>query len=1097
MSPRPPGRDREQSLNEQIAAYLEAEQAGQTPDAEAWVARCPELADELRRFLANHAYLARLGAPLRAIAAPGPFDTVDDVTPGQGGSPPYRSPPACAGPFGDYELLEEIARGGMGVVYKARQKSLNRVVALKMILSGRLASEADVLRFRQEAEAAASLDHPHIVPVYEVGEHEGQHYFSMKLIEGGNLGRHAGRFRRDQRAAARLLAVVARAVHYAHQRGILHRDLKPANILLDDRGQPHVTDFGLARRLGEGQGQTPSGGIIGTAGYMAPEQARGERDVTTAADVHGLGAILYELLTERPPYWAATRLDTILRVLDGEPVKPRSLRPRLDRDLETVCLKCLHKEPAKRYPSALALAEDLERWLRGEPISARPSTGWERARRWARRRPAAAAVYGLAVLVAVLGGLGGGATWLWQRSEEDREQLAQEKRQTEAALLREQEATEAAQQARRSEERLKDELDQVLYLHRVSLAYAEWRNNEVARARQLLEECPAGRRHWEWGYVHRLCHPELRTLRGHTGVVFGVAFSPDGKTLASGSGGREGGKWCGEVKLWDVATGRLLLAWTGHTGYVAGVAFSPDGRRLASASADQTVKVWDARTGREALTLTGHIDKVHGVAFSPDGRRLASASDRTVRVWDAQTGEQTLTLRGHTGVVFSVAFSPDGKRLASASGDRTVRVWDAQTGREALTLTGHTDMVFRVAFSPDGRRLASASPRDRTVRVWDAQTGREALALTGLPNGARCVAFSPDSRLLACPWDSRTVKLWDARTGREALTLTGHGGGVFNVAFSPNGRLLASTAGDRTVKVWEAQTGQGTLTLECTGWRTAFSPDGRLLAGGWDGNTARVWDAQTGRQTLTLRGHTGAVWGVAFSPDGQRLASASWDKAVKVWDARTGREALTLTGHTGQVGCVAFSPDGRRLASASGDGTVKVWDAQTGREALTLTGHTRGVASVAFSPDGRRLASAGYKGVKVWDVRTGREALTLQGHTGWVQSVAFSPDGRRLASAGDETVRVWDARTGREALTLRGQTQGVFSVAFSPDGRRLATASADRTVRVWDAQTGREALTLTGHTGWVQSVAFSPDGRRLTSTSQDKTMKVWDAPAGP
>jgi serine/threonine-protein kinase len=357
----PPHEDR---LDEAIAEYLEAVDAGRPLDRDEWLARHPDLADDLRAFLAHREGFIR-AADVLAAPAPSLLGTIR-----------Y---------FGDYELLEEIARGGMGVVYRARQISLNRIVALKMILAGQLASAADVRRFQTEAEAAANLDHPNIVPIYEVGEHQGQHYFSMKLIEGGNLEQQMNTIGQDPKAIACLIATVARAVHYAHQRGLLHRDLKPANILLDGDGHPHVTDFGLAKRLEGSAGSTQSGAIVGTPAYMPPEQARAEKALTTAADVYSLGAILYELLTGQPPFRAASPLEVLMQVRYREPAPLAELNPKADADLAAVALKCLEKEPNHRYPSAAALAEELEAWLRGEAVRARPLGRLRRRLRWTRQ----------------------------------------------------------------------------------------------------------------------------------------------------------------------------------------------------------------------------------------------------------------------------------------------------------------------------------------------------------------------------------------------------------------------------------------------------------------------------------------------------------------------------------------------------------------------------------------------------------------------------------------------------------------------------------------------------------------------------------------
>jgi len=1062
---------------------------------------------------------------------------------------PGASEPTRVRYFGDYEILREIARGGMGVVFQARQVSLNRTVALKMILAGQLANDTDVKRFYSEAEAAANLDHPGIVPIYEVGQHEGQHYFSMGFVEGQSLSRYLAAGPLPAREAAELIRRVSEAIEYAHQHGVIHRDLKPANILLDQSGNPRVTDFGLAKKVEGDSGLTGSDQIIGTPSYMPPEQAGGKRgEVGAAADVYALGATLYALLTGRPPFQAATAMDTVIQVVSDEPVPPRRLNASIPRDLETICLKCLQKGQSRRYASASDLAADLGRYLAGEPIMARPVTRSERAVKWARRKPAIAALVGLVALVTALGL--GGVLWQWRAAVQARNEAqareqdalraqAKERVQTELAKQRLEDALEA-----RAKERKQTELaEQRLYDVRMNLVQHYWEDSSGGLLQQGLDEqLPAkqhgiDRRGFEWFYWQRKMFSGHITLKEHTDGVTSVWLSPDGKRLASASHD-------GTVRVWDAATRQETLTLKGHNGSVVSVAFSPDGKRLASAShggpAERGINpiwVWDAATGQEILALKGHNGWVGSVAFSPDGKRLASAGqmDGTVKVWDAATGHETLAIGKYTpghyiGVLLSsVAFSPDGKRLASAgledTGKGTVQVWDAATGREILALKGHTSVVVSVAFSPDGKRLASASSdldrsglfrerarpdgkrpafasSDQTVKVWDATTGREILTLKRHGLVSR-VAYSPDGKRLASATYDGTVKLWDVMTGQEILTLKGHTGAVFGVAFSRDGQRLTSAGLDGTVKVWDTATRQETLTLKGhTGvvGSVAFSPDGKHLVSASGDRTVKVWDAVTGQETLTLKGHTHFVSGVAFSPDGKRIVSAGGDFMVKVWDAATGQEISMLNGkHYDIVTSVAFSPDGQRLASAGGDlyslGQLFVWNIATGQGTLTLKGHTLQVNSVAFSPDGKRLASASWDGtVKVWDAVTGQETLTLRGHTGFVKSVAFSPDGKWIASAGfDSTVKVWDAATGQEALNLKGHTGSVHCVAFSPDGKRIASASEDQTVKVWDTVTGQETLTLKGHATGVLSVAFSPDGKRLASAGEDRTVKVWDA----
>src|SRR5262245_46107960 len=520
---------REQQLDEVIAAYLAAIRAGQAPDQEEWQTRYPDLATELAEFFADRAQMERVARPLRIAVS----------TTGGCGS---QSEPQSN--FGDYELLEELGRGGMGVVYKARQGRPSRIVALKMVRAGQLASITDVRRFQAEAEAAASLDHPHIVSIYEVGECQGQHYFTMKLIEGGSLAHALAQRNSEFRIQnsevagnARLLSAVARAVHYAHQRGILHRDLKPANIVLDANGQPYVTDFGLAKQVTGENTTTQTGAIVGTASYMAPEQAAGSKSLTTAADVYSLGAILYELLAGRPPFRAATPLETLLQVREREPARVSAINPGVDRDLETICLKCLEKDASRRYGSAAALADDLDRWLAGEPIEARPVSAIERTLRRCRRNPAVTGLIAAVVLVGSIGIMGILSQWQVALANEQKAVANEEKANQNAATAqanaqqakeKAQEATQQRDEAQRLQaeaQRQRDEvaslnerlqatqarLRRTLYAAHITLAQRAWEEDATERTLELLDEDrpqpgQTDLRGFEWHYLQRLCH---------------------------------------------------------------------------------------------------------------------------------------------------------------------------------------------------------------------------------------------------------------------------------------------------------------------------------------------------------------------------------------------------------------------------------------------------------------------------------------------------------------------------------------------------------------------------------------------------------------
>ncbi len=985
-----------------------------------------------------------------------------------------------------FEVIEHLGAGGFGFVVRARDRLLGREVALKMPRLERALQPGDVRRFLREARAAARLDHPHIVRVYDARELGPLGYFiATEYCPGPSLrswlGSHKGAV--PARLAAAWLAALADAAQHAHDRGIVHRDIKPDNIILADPASdgsftPRLADFGLARDREEVADESRGDERAGTAQYMAPEQVAGHHDqIGPATDVYALGATLYEVLTGRTPFRGESASETLRLVLNAEPVAPRSLRPGLPRDLETICLKCLHKEPSRRYRSAADLRDDLLLFLDGRPIRARRSSGAERAARWCLRNPVIAGLLAAVFLLMATVAIVASAGYVRESAARSRAESAESAARGEAA------------RAHAAEHDLRREW----YAANVNLMQAAWDAGQVGRLRELLADTEGYReRRFEWSYWHRLSRMDRYALTGHRGAVRGVSWSPDGSRLATAS-------WDGTARIWDARDGRPVLVLAGHDGQVNSLAWSPDGRSIATAGWDGTARVWDAVDGRQKLRIATHSGRVRSVAWSPDGTRLATAAeDGLVRTWSATDGLEGPPFRGAASCMLCVAWSPDGTSLAAGGVDGKTRIWRTADGGLRSTLEGGGGWINSVAWSPDGKSLAAAT-QDGTVRIWDAATGRDQLVHVAYAGWINSVAWSPDGTTLATANSDGSARIREARDGRQLLILRKHRSQVVSVAWAPDGRSLAAGGADGHSHVWQVGGDSQSRIVDAHHDKinaVAWAPDGnRLVTASWDG-TAKVWDADSRVEILALRGHDGGAWTAAWSPDGRRLATAGTDGTAKVWDAG-GRLLATLRGHTSRIICAAWSPDGGRVATASWDGTARVWDPETGGELIALPDHASEVWSVAWSRDGTHLATGSRNGIlRIWDLATRRALLVADGNRRRVIGLSWSPDGTRLASgAADDAIRIHDA-AGRTLATLQGHTGEIRSVAWSPDSTRLASASADGTSKVWDPATGRELVTLKGHIGFVRSVAWSPDGSRLATTGDDGTVRIWDSAPG-
>ena len=1004
------------------------------------------------------------------------------------GAEPMPAPAIPSERVGNYELLEQIGRGGMGVVFRARDLRLNRTVALKLIVTGKLASQLEVKRFFTEAASAARLEHPNIVPIYEVGEAEGRHFFAMKLMERGTLDeamakedQTSGTTPPDIRHSTFLLTKIARAVHHAHQRGILHRDLKPGNILLDSNGEPMVSDFGLARQLESESDLTLSGTVLGSPSYMAPEQAAGRaREVTTAADIYSLGAVLFHLLTGQPPFRESSAVATMHAVVEHEPPRPSALNPVVDRDLETICLKCLEKEPARRYTSAAALADDLDRWQRGEPILARPPGAAERVWKWARRRPTTAALIIVSALALV------GLLILQQVNETN--------------LTHERDFARQQENLAKSSERI---MRENLYTSDMLLASRAIEEGNVALAQRTLQghrpkPGEADLRGWEWRYLWRKSHGEqFQVLGGFTSSVPCVAFSPDGRWLAAG-GGRL-------MQVWN-ATNRQLVATMTQDNPVRSLCFSPEGTTLWVGDSRGHVRVWITgmrdwvglmTRGKGLVQVAAPAGSANWVAVSERDRTDGKSQGAVAlySIFDMLTRNERGNVLTNSGGL--AAFSRDGKLLLTGGGQAPLLLHNLGTG-ETKQLAPPGQEVSALALAPDGRTAAACNYNSYGLVLVDTVSGKQFWWKHDGAGSLGAVAFSPDGRYLAIAAGDHTVMVWDVVKDAPFRRFVGHSAAVLSVAFSPDGQTIASGGADQTVRLWRLAALNENDTLPSAFAPFVFSTDGRTLTArtsdSGDPTPFRHLDVATGKPKpgpelmMDLASYPTPSLADTAPP---LRAFLSGELTREHWAKFTN----FMTCHPDHIPtAVACAEAAGLVALGHKSGVVKWWDFRRATPLPDLATGERGLALLALTPDGRWLAVAGRSNiVSIWDVASRTNRLSLPGRDVPVHVLAFSPDGRVLATGNeDTTAQLWDAASGALLATLAGHNGPVGRLAFSPDGRTLFS-SGGAGLKLWHMATRREVATLSrsAASDWP---TFSPDGTTLLTAHWDGTTYLWRAP---
>jgi serine/threonine protein kinase/WD40 repeat protein len=1047
--------DDEDLFDEILVEILEAEENGELPDPSEWCQRYPDFRAELEEFFADQSSFSRM----RDVARSG-------LTP----------------KFDGYEIERELGHGGCGIVYEARELEPPRSVALKALVGSPFLTVVERVRFRRESRVAARLDHENILPVYRTGTANGIPYFTMKLATGGPLSQSLGRYQSDPKAAAALVAKVARAMHFAHQHGVLHRDLKPSNILLDDRGEAFVSDFGLVRDLSDPDELTLTRELIGTIPYLAPERTSSRGASTVAVDVYGLGCILYACLTGRPPFEGASDTETLLKVQRDPPVPPARINSRVKRDLDAICQKCLEKEPARRYSSAADLAEDLDCFVNDLPTQAQPPGLARQLLGRVRRHPAITTFAFLALLFA-LAGVSAVLVHEARLSKINAELSSANSNLSATNVDLEQRNIDLAAERnlvlrREGELRTQTHADR---LRHVAMLLEGFNRAEAIRVLEeiLPEEKKQGGPSFAWSYLWREAQQEYLTLEIPDGAARSVAFSPDGKWLAVGTRN-------GVVRLFSVTSLKETRKLTGAFGDVCKLAFSPDSTLVVAVCEGPSPVIWNVRSGVRVAGMPSH-SSAEDVAWGKQEKDVVTASqDGTSWIWRQGTlVDRRVRLCEAQEKIKRAAVFPDS-RLVATTVDGNLFLTDLDTGLRSPMWTPGS--VSRLARTPDGSLLILGS----TGWIWIRNPLHPEWGVTVItgPGGSFMCGAAATTGYVAAGTSDGAIHLWDWKRPDTPVRIAAHTSTVHDVTFHPKGRVLVSAGADGKIRFWDVELiRRRQLPWPSTGELRSLAfdpsnPDYLVL-----GREDRIWVRRPGPSLTEGRSElfeldcmTGAPRQLAVSRDGSAIFAAMRGGPV-VRYARKGLGIEWRSEFEPSTTGVGLSPDEKTIWSRHRDGKVRGRDAATGELIASWSASVDGDGPIAVHPNGKHLAVRSTRGrPHIRDALTGAVIQRLDGNGHGTEPLALSPDGRILAVVEGPTVVLWDWEAGKKLheLTDRGRT--FSSLAFTPDGLELATGTENGSICVWRVSSGQRLLALQHEPHKVWTLTFHPGGNSLVAS---------------